>query len=245
MFQCCFLNVEATPMNIHWLHFDFQSNNNVETTLDHRHWIDVILSTLFQRCFVNVKTTSTNTRRLNFHIQPNFNVETTLVHRRWIYLILSTLFQRCFANIETTSINVCRLNFHFKQIATLKCLLGSWFWIIWSGKWKVQIIIYEEVPHELLMLDCCYKNYKKIHMVEVSLSMSGGTNFTQWWSGHIYMKILNLTELTSFGFASFIVIDFIKNCLHINRVTIYRAKCLLIVILKVLPTSCFRQFKGA
>ena len=30
------------------------------------------------------------------------------------------------------------------------------------------------------------------------------------------------------------------NCLNINRVTIYRAKCFGIVTLKVLPTSCFR-----
>ena len=87
---------------------------NVETTLDHWRWIDIILLILFQRCFVNVETTSINIRRLNFHFQPNFNVETTLVHRRWIDVILSTLFQRCFANVETTSINVRRLNFHFQ-----------------------------------------------------------------------------------------------------------------------------------
>ena len=30
------------------------------------------------------------------------------------------------------------------------------------------------------------------------------------------------------------------NCLNINRVTIYRAKCLGIVTLKVLQTICFR-----
>ena len=87
---------------------------NVETTLDHWRWIDIILLILFQRCFVNVETTSINIRRLNFHFQPNFNVETTLVHRRWIDVILSTLFQRCFANVETTSINVRRLNIHFQ-----------------------------------------------------------------------------------------------------------------------------------
>ena len=87
---------------------------NVETTLDHWRWIDIILLILFQRCFVNVETTSINIRRLNFHFQPNFNVETTLVHRRWIDVILSTLFPRCFVNVETTSINVRRLNFHFQ-----------------------------------------------------------------------------------------------------------------------------------
>ena len=53
---------------------------NVETTLGHRRWIDVIWSTLFQCCFVNVKTTSINVRRLNFHFGPNINVETTLMN---------------------------------------------------------------------------------------------------------------------------------------------------------------------
>ena len=117
---------------------------NVETTLDHRRGINVILSILFQRCFFNVETTSINIRRLNFHFQPNFNVETALVHRGWIDVMLSTLFQRCFANVETTSINVRRLNFHFQPNinvettlmnvddqrcfnveSTLMCLLGN------------------------------------------------------------------------------------------------------------------------
>ena len=88
LFQCFFLNVETTPMNIRWFSFHFQPNIHVETTLVNRHWIDIILSMLFQRCFVNVETTSINIHRLNFHFQPNFNVETTLVHRRWIGVIL-------------------------------------------------------------------------------------------------------------------------------------------------------------
>ena len=101
-FNAVFLNVEATPMNICWFNFHFQPNINVETTLVHRHWIDVFLSMLFQRCFVNVEATSITIRRLNFQFQPNFNVETTLVHQRWINVILSKLLQRCFANVETT-----------------------------------------------------------------------------------------------------------------------------------------------
>ena len=74
LFQCCFLNVEATPMNIRWFNFHFQPNINVETTLGNRYWVEVILLMLFQRSFVNVETTSINIRRLNFHFQPNFNV---------------------------------------------------------------------------------------------------------------------------------------------------------------------------
>ena len=62
------------PTNICWFNFHFQPNINVETTLGHRHWIDVIVSMLFQSCFVNVETTSINIRRLNFHFQPNINV---------------------------------------------------------------------------------------------------------------------------------------------------------------------------
>ena len=100
LFKCCFLNVEATLMNICWLEFHFQLTIKVETTLGHRLWIDVILSMLFQRCFVNVETTSINIRRLNFHFQPNFNVETTLVHRRWIDVILSTLFCQRWNNVD-------------------------------------------------------------------------------------------------------------------------------------------------
>ena len=69
-----------SALNMRRLNFHFQSNFNVETTLVHRRWIDVILSTLFQRCFVNVETTSINVRRLNFHFQPNINVETTLIN---------------------------------------------------------------------------------------------------------------------------------------------------------------------
>ena len=96
VFKCCFLNVEATPMNIRRLNFHFQPNFNVETTLVHRRWIDVILSTLFQRCFANVETTSINVRRLNFHFQPNINVETMLKNvddQRWCVCWEPCLFQ--------------------------------------------------------------------------------------------------------------------------------------------------------
>ena len=75
LFQCCFLNVEVTPMNIRWLNFYFYPNINVEEALVHRHWIDIILSMLFQRCFANVETTSINIRRINFHFQPYINVD--------------------------------------------------------------------------------------------------------------------------------------------------------------------------
>ena len=140
LFQCGFLNVKTTPVNIRWLNFYFQPNVKVETKLVHRHWIDVILSMLFQRCFINVETTSINICRLNFYFQPNLNVETTLVYRRWIDVILSTLFQRCFANVETTWINVRRLNFHFQAnikvettlmtINVVSMLIQCW-WACW------------------------------------------------------------------------------------------------------------------
>ena len=101
-------------VNIGKCNFYSQPNINVETTLGHRHWIDVILSVLFRPCFLNVETTSINIRRLKFHFQPNLNVVITLFHRRWIDVILLTLFQHCFVNVETTSKNVRRLNFHFQ-----------------------------------------------------------------------------------------------------------------------------------
>ena len=125
MFKCCFLNVEATLMNIHLTQISFLTNyerwNNIGSL---NRWIDVILSILFQRCFVNVETTSIKIRRLNFHFQPNFNVETALVHRPWIDVMLSTLFQRCFANVETTLVNVCRLSIHFQPNINVDVFAG-------------------------------------------------------------------------------------------------------------------------
>ena len=112
LFQCCFLNVIATPMNK--LNFHLQPNIKVEKTLIYGGSINVILLVLFQRCFINVETTLINISRLNFHFQSYFNVEATLFYRRWIDVILSKLFQRYYANVETTSINVRRLNFHFQ-----------------------------------------------------------------------------------------------------------------------------------
>ena len=47
----------------------------VGTTLVHRRWFDVILSTLFQRCFANVETTLINVRQLNLHFQCWFNFD--------------------------------------------------------------------------------------------------------------------------------------------------------------------------
>ena len=64
-----FVNVETTSINIRRLNFQLQPNFNVETTLVHRRWINVTLSTLLQRCFSNFETTSINVNRLNFHFQ--------------------------------------------------------------------------------------------------------------------------------------------------------------------------------
>ena len=85
-FQRRFVNFETTTINICRLNFHFQPNFNIETTLVHRRWIDVILSTLFQRYFAKVETTSINVRWLNFHFQPNINTEATLMNvddQRW------------------------------------------------------------------------------------------------------------------------------------------------------------------
>ena len=78
---------------------------NIETTLGHRLWIDVILSTLFQRCFANVETTSINIRRLNFHFQSNINAEWTLM------------------NFDDQR--------YFNVDSTLMCLLGRLYWYRW------------------------------------------------------------------------------------------------------------------
>ena len=54
------MNVEKRSINIHWFDFHFQPNINVEATLVHRRWIDIILYTLFHCCFANVETISMN-----------------------------------------------------------------------------------------------------------------------------------------------------------------------------------------
>ena len=99
LFQCCFLNLEATPMYIRWLNFYLQRNINAGKILGHQHWTAIILLMLFRRCFVNAETTSINVRRLRFHFQLNINVETTLIN---------VDHQRCF-NVDST----------------LMCLLGN------------------------------------------------------------------------------------------------------------------------
>ena len=94
LFQCCFLNVEATPMNIRWLNFLFQPNINVKTTLSTLNRRN-FLSTLFPCCFANVETPSIIVRPLNFHFQPNISIETTL---------MNVDDQRCF-NVDLTNVD--------------------------------------------------------------------------------------------------------------------------------------------
>ena len=91
-FQRCFVHVETTSINIRRLNFHLQPNFNVERTVAHRRWIDVVQSKFFQRCLANVETTLINVRRLNFHFQPNINVKTTLI---------KIDDQRCF-NVDST-----------------------------------------------------------------------------------------------------------------------------------------------
>ena len=122
--QCCFLNANE---HIRWLNVPFQPNINVETTLDHQHWINVTLSTLFQRCFVNVETTSINVRRLDFHFQPNINIETTLMNvddqlcfnliQRWCVCWVKTTFKDSNKVKRIRNyILKCNLNLHFFDI---------------------------------------------------------------------------------------------------------------------------------
>ena len=87
-------------MNIRRLNFHFQPNFNVETTLVHRRWVDVILSTLFQHFFLpnwnNVdRITSTQRRWTNVVSTLKFGFE----NGRWADVCSSTLFQR-WNNVE-------------------------------------------------------------------------------------------------------------------------------------------------
>ena len=122
MFQRCFLNVETTSINICRLNFHFQPNSNVEATLVHRRWIDVILSTLFCQRWNNVdKCTSaqfsfsTKCRRWN-------NVD-----ERWRSTLLLRWFnfdmfagQRC-ANCLKNELHVHLIHSRAGIICLLKC----------------------------------------------------------------------------------------------------------------------------
>ena len=106
--EMLFSQCRATLMNICWLKFHFQLTINVETTLSHRRWIDIIRSMLFQR-FVNVETTSINIGRLNFHFQPNYNVET---------MLMKVGDQRCF-NVDSTL--MCLLEYYSQKNTKNTC----------------------------------------------------------------------------------------------------------------------------
>ena len=85
MFKRCFVNVEATSINIRQLNFRFQPDFNVETTLVDRRWIDVMLSTLFwqRRNNVDKWTSAQLSFSTKYQRWNNFD-------ERW----RSTLFQR-------------------------------------------------------------------------------------------------------------------------------------------------------
>ena len=99
LFQCCFVNVEATPMNIYWFNFHFQPNINVQTTLVHRHWIDVILSMLFQRCFVNVETTL-GQLSISTKFQRRDNIGSSTLNQYISIDVASTFFFQPWNNVD-------------------------------------------------------------------------------------------------------------------------------------------------
>ena len=143
LFQCCFLNAEAKPMNIGRLNFYLQPNINVETSLGHQHWINQSLSMLFQRCFVNVQTTSINIRRLNFHFQPNVNVETTL---------MNVDDQRCFNVDVLVGISYQE---HFLQ--------SKYHWLL-SNKCKALLKIkLQKQPSRGVLRKTCSENMQQIY----------------------------------------------------------------------------------
>ena len=128
-------------MNKHWLNLHFKPNINVETTLGHRHWIDVILLTCFERCFVYVETMLIKQLSAQFSYSTRF--------QGWNNIGSSTL-NRCnsidvFANFETTSINVRPLSLIFNLISTLK--QGWWKLTINVVSTLVQLwFVYQDFP---------------------------------------------------------------------------------------------------
>ena len=112
LYQRCFVNVETTSINIRRLNFHFQSNFNVETTLVHRRWIDVILSTLFQ-CSNNVdKCRSAQLWTLTI------NVVLTLIQRWcvcWIWALQIILTHTTFSGHCCSSLRVTSVFFHIAK----------------------------------------------------------------------------------------------------------------------------------
>ena len=108
--QSYFNGVFSMPMNICWLNFPPQPNINIETTLSHEHWIDVILSMLFCQRWNNVdKHTSAqlsfstkfqrwnNFGSLTLNQRNSFNVVSTLSCQRWNNVDKSTSAQPSFS----------------------------------------------------------------------------------------------------------------------------------------------------
>ena len=88
LFQCCFLNVKATPMNK--LNFHFQLNIKVEKTLIYGGWINVILFVLFYQ------------RRNNVDKHMSAQLSFSIKFQRWSNVVLSTLNWRNSIEVVST-----------------------------------------------------------------------------------------------------------------------------------------------
>ena len=94
------LNVEAIPINIRRLNFHFQPNFNVETTLVHRRWIDVILSTLFCQRWNNVDKCTSAQLSFSTKFQRWNNIGSSTLNRRNSINVVSTLFCQRWNNVD-------------------------------------------------------------------------------------------------------------------------------------------------
>ena len=164
MFQRCFINVETTSINIRRLNFHFQPNFNVETTLVHLCWVNVILSMLFQLSFAYVEITSINEHRLILSFSskyPRWNDaderwRSTLNQRCVDRQRSSTLFQRWYfveneswADVHFSTLCQCWQNntesTPIKTTSIQRRLLNVVSTLIFGWKWKLSRRMFTDV----------------------------------------------------------------------------------------------------
>ena len=146
LFQCCFLNVEATLMNIRWFNFHFQPNINVETTLGHRHWIEVILSTLFCQRWNNVDKHTLAQLSISTKFQCWNNIGSSTLNQRNSIDVASTLFCQRWNNVDKCTSAQLSFSTKYQRWNNVderwrSTLFQRWFNVyVFAGKWMESLM---------------------------------------------------------------------------------------------------------
>ena len=113
-------------MNIRWLNFDFQPDINLETTLGHRHWLNVILSTLFCQRWNNVDKHRSAQLSFSTKFQRWNNVGSSTLNRHNSIDVVSTLFCQRWKNVDKCT--SAQLSFSTKYQRWCVCWASTLFY---------------------------------------------------------------------------------------------------------------------